>query len=245
MVPKKIHLCWFGGGKFPVEIKMCLESWAKLLPDYEIRLWNARDARAIRCQYIDEALDAQKWAFAADAVRFYAVWKEGGIYMDSDILVMKRFDSYIPERGFATFHEHIDDSIRLQAAFFMGEKGNEFCRRMYEYYDRRPFKQTDGRYDETISPIVMKEVAAGMGWKEEDKLQELDNGTVVYPGHLVTPRNHSVKHHRDAIAWHRIYGSWRKRKLGRRIWLLAKHIAAVGRYTLTHIGSRQQLPPIK
>lgn len=122
MIPKKIHLCWFGGGNFPVEIKICLESWAKILPDYEIRLWNARDARAIGCQYIDEALDAKKWAFAADAVRFYAVWKEGGIYMDSDVMLTKRFDRYIPERGFATVHEHIGDMLQLQAAFFIGEK---------------------------------------------------------------------------------------------------------------------------
>lgn len=245
MIPKKIHLCWFSGGNFPVEIKICLESWAKILPDYEIRLWNARDARAIGCQYIDEALDAKKWAFAADAVRFYAVWKEGGIYMDSDVMLTKRFDRYIPERGFATVHEHIGDILQLQAAFFIGEKDNAFCREMFAYYDERPFIKRDGSYDETISPVVMKETAKRLGWKEEDRLQLLDNNTVVYPGHLVTPRNHGIEHHPDAFAWHRIYGSWRKRKFGRRLELRIKHILAAWRYNLTHIGRRVALPPVK
>lgn len=245
MIPKKIHLCWFGGGNFPVEIKVCLESWAKLLPDYEIRLWNARDARAIGCQYIDEALDAGKWAFAADAVRFYAVWKEGGIYMDSDVMVTRRFDRYIPERGFATVHEHIGDQLQLQAAFFVGEKGNAFCREMFAYYDSRPFKKRDGSYDETISPVVMRETARKLGWKETDTLQILDNNTVIYPGYLVTPRNHGIEHHPDAFAWHRIYGSWRNRKFGRRMELKIKHLWTALRYNIAHIGRNSMLPPAK
>lgn len=245
MIPKKIHLCWFGGGKFPVEIKVCLESWAKILPDYEIRLWNARDARAIGCQYIDEALDARKWAFAADAVRFYALWKEGGIYMDSDIMVLKRFDRYIPERGFATVHEHIGDQLQLQAAFLIGEKGNAFCREMFAYYDARPFKKRDGSYDQTISPVVMMEVARKLGWKEEDKLQLLDKNTIIYEGYFVTPRNHGIEHHEDAFAWHRIYGSWRNRKFGRRIELKIKHLWAALRYNISHLGKKSMLPPAK
>lgn len=245
MIPKKIHLCWFGGGKFPVEIKICLESWAKILPDYEIRLWNARDARAIGCQYIDEALDAQKWAFSADAVRFYAVWKEGGVYMDSDILMLKRFDKYIPEHGFFTVHEHIGHRLQLQAAFFAGEKGNSYCRDLFEYYNSRPFKKSDGTFDETISPVVMLETAIRYGWQHDDCEQHLDNDTIIYPGHLVTPRNHNIEFHPDAFARHRIYGSWRKRKLGRRIELKIKRTLTSWHYYLTHIGRKSKLPPIK
>ena len=105
MIPKLIHLCWFSDDPFPVEIKICLASWRRVLPDYTIRRWTYADAMAIDCDCISEALIAGKWAFAADVVRFYAIYKEGGIYMDSDILLEKRFDSFIPEHGFATFNE--------------------------------------------------------------------------------------------------------------------------------------------
>lgn len=244
MIPKKIHLCWFGGKKFPVEIKICLESWTKILPDYEIRLWNARDARAIGCQYIDEALDAGQWARAADAVRFYAVWKEGGVYMDSDIMLYKRFDRYIPERGFAAVHKLSDNQIRLQPAFFIGEKGNAFCREMLAYYDARPFNKRDGSYDETDATTVMSDIARRSDWTGDDRIHILDNETVVYPSHLVTSR-HFNGCDTEAFACHRTYGSWRKRKPGQRTALTLKHLWASLRYNISHIGNRPNLPPVK
>lgn len=245
MIPKKIHLCWFSGKDFPVEIKRCIESWGKLLPDYEIRLWSERDARAIGCRFINEALDAKKWAFAADAVRFYAVWKEGGIYMDSDILLLKRFDKYIPENGFVTFHEHIGDKIQLQAAFFMGEKGNSFCRDAYGYYSERPFKKADGSFDLTISPVVMKQVAQSIGWQPEDREQRLKGPAVILPGYLVTPSNRCPLHHPDAFARHTIYGSWRTRKFGRRLELFFKHQLSALSYYSAHIIKPAELPSSK
>ena len=85
MPPKIIHLCWFSKDPYPLEIKICLASWKRVLPDYKVRVWTYEDAKAIGCKYIDQALSVRKWAFAADVVRFYAVYKEGGVYMDSDI----------------------------------------------------------------------------------------------------------------------------------------------------------------
>lgn len=79
MIPKIIHLCWFSDDSYPVEIKVCLDTWKHLLTDYKIKLWGYAEAKAIGCAFIDEALEARQWAFAADAVRFYAVLTEGGV----------------------------------------------------------------------------------------------------------------------------------------------------------------------
>lgn len=230
MIPKIIHLCWFSNDPFPVEIKICMASWKRILPDYTVRRWTYEDARAIGCPFIDEALEQKKWAFAADVVRFYAVYKEGGIYMDSDILMKKRFDRFIPAKGFATFHEHIGDRMQLQAAFFMGEKGNSFCKDMFDYYNSRPFIKTDGSLDMVISPVVMLDIARARGYRPEDIEQHLTDGTIIYPGYYVTPCKRNVIVHPDAIALHTIYGSWRKRKLGRKIELYFKHIFNAIRY---------------
>lgn len=232
MIPKIIHLCWFSNDPFPVEIKVCLDSWKRVLPDYEVRRWTYADAKAIGCRFIDEALAAKKWAFAADVVRFYAVYKEGGIYMDSDILVHRRFDRFVPDRGFATFHEHIGDRMQLQAAFFMGEPGNAYCKDVFDYYNSRPFVKPDGSFDMTISPVVMLDMARARGYVPEDVEQHLADNVVIYPGYYVTPCNSRVVVHPDAIALHTIYGSWRHRKLGRRIELFVKHIWRVARYAL-------------
>lgn len=232
MIPKIIHLCWFSNDPFPVEIKICLDSWKRVLPDYEVRRWTYEDAKAIGCRFIDEALAARKWAFAADVVRFYAVYKEGGVYMDSDILIKKRFDRFIPEHGFATFHEHIGQQLQLQAAFLMGEKGNAYCKAVFDYYNLRPFLKPDGTYDLTISPVVMLDMAYARGYKPEDTEQHLEGDVVIYPGYYLTPCNRGVEVHPDAFALHTIYGSWRTRKLGRRIELYVKHLFKVCRYLL-------------
>lgn len=175
MPPKIIHLCWFSKDPYPLEIKICLASWKRVLPDYKVRVWTYEDAKAIGCKYIDQALSVRKWAFAADVVRFYAVYKEGGVYMDSDIYLRKRFDRFIPETGCATFNERWEEGetdYGIQAAFFIGSKGNDFCKEVFEYYQERDFIRPDGSLDQTISPYIMRSVAERRGYvcKEEEHI---------------------------------------------------------------------------
>jgi len=234
MIPKIIHLCWFSNSPYPVEIKVCLDSWKHIIPDYKIRVWDYAAAKAIGCVYIDEALSAKKWAFAADAVRFYAVYAEGGIYMDSDIFIYKRFEALIPQQGFATFNECTHPGQKefgLQAACFMGEKGNEFCKEIFESYNCRHFIKEDGSFDQTISPYIMSGIAQKRGFVYEDREQHLPNNIIIYPTLYLSPTRH-YPHHSEAFGVHHIYGNWRKRKFGRRIERSIKHFYRVIKYTL-------------
>lgn len=77
-VPKIIHLMWFSGDEFPEEIKVCLDTWKRILPDYEIRLWTKEMALQTGYSYVKEAIECKKWAFAADVVRLYALFTYGG-----------------------------------------------------------------------------------------------------------------------------------------------------------------------
>lgn len=233
MIPKTIHLCWFSDDPFPVEIKVCLDSWKRILPDYEVRVWRYADAKAIGMPFIDEALAARKWAFAADVVRFYAVYTEGGVYMDSDIYLYKRFDAFIPTHGFATFNEKIEkeqDVFGLQAAFFIGEKGNAYCKDVLDYYAQRHFTNPDGSFNDTISPYVMVGIAEKYGFRYVDETQHLD-GITIYPTRHLAPRKRFAVLD-DTFATHRVYGSWRKRKFGRNVELKLKHVWHVVRYSL-------------
>lgn len=236
MIPKLIHLCWFSGDKYPVEIKVCLDSWKRKLPDYQVKLWTYDDVKSLEITFLQQALQNRKWAFAADVVRFYAVYYYGGVYMDSDIFINRNIDFLLPENGFATFNEkNREDKIRfgLQAAFFMGEKGNKFCKDMLDYYSSHSFLQEDGSFDMTMSPFVMLEIAEkNYGYKNIDIEQHLE-GLTVYPTYLCSPGN-SFPHHPDRVGVHRIYGSWVKKKLGRRIELKAKHVWHVVRYFFFH-----------
>lgn len=225
MIPKTIHLCWFSTDPYPVEIKVCLNSWKQILPDYTIKLWTYKDAQAIGIPYVNEALSARKWAFAADVVHFYAVYTEGGVYMDSDILLKKRFDEFISPQGFTAFIEAPNPSLPkfgLQAAFFIGEKGNSFCKAMLDYYIQHSFIQPDGTFDQTISPFIMANIAEKSGFVYRDEDQKLKDLTI-YATRYVSPCN-SYPHKPEAFAIHQIYGSWRKRKFGRKLEIQIKHI---------------------
>lgn len=216
---------------------MCLDTWHRIIPDYQIKVWDYDMAKAIGIPFIDEALEEHRWAFAADAVRFYAVWKEGGVYMDSDILLLKRFDDLVQETGMTLFNDTMEKGI--QAAFFIGEAGNSFCKDLLDYYRVRHYRQDDGSQDNTISPQIMAKVAERYGYKRVDTFQNLES-IRVYPTRYVVPRKRWPISD-ISIAQHQIYGSWRKRKLGRKIDLYINHLWNIIKYNRNQFLQRSLL----
>ena len=229
MIPKIIHYCWFGGKPLPELAQKCISSWKKYCPDYEIKEWNESNFDLNSCDYVREAYEAKKWAFITDYVRLYAMVTEGGIYMDSDMLLKKRFDEFIPEHGFATFNE-CWGTVLLQAAFLIGEQGNSFCEEVFSYYKQRHFLLPDGSFDMLISPKIMVMVAEKRGYKREDIEQHLGEDVVIYPGCYVSPCKKIQ--YPEAFACHQVYGSWRKHRFGRKVERFLKHAYLVIRFAL-------------
>ena len=95
MIPKKIHYCWFGGNPLPNDAKLCIESWKKYCPDYEIIEWNESNFDFKECQYAKEAYEAKKWAFVSDYARFKILYDNGGLYFDVDVEIVQALDNII------------------------------------------------------------------------------------------------------------------------------------------------------
>ncbi len=94
MIPKKIHYCWFGPAPLPKLVKRCMATWREVMPDYEICLWN-EDNSPMDHPFVQQAYAAKKYAFVADYVRFWALHNFGGVYLDTDMYVIKRFDDLL------------------------------------------------------------------------------------------------------------------------------------------------------
>ena len=156
MIPKKIHFCWLSGDEYPPLIKHCIETWHKVLPDYEIVLWDTKRFDIDSVQWVKEAFEARKYAYAADYIRLYAVFTEGGIYLDSDVEVLKPFDDLLKFKAFIGF-EAATQSI--EAAIFGAEAGCEWCARAMEFYNDRHFVVDDrGGVDLSITaPNVVRQ----------------------------------------------------------------------------------------
>lgn len=95
MIPKKIHYFWFGKKTKPKIVRECIASWKTHLPDYEIIEWNESNIEYIDCYYARHTLTNKHWAFLTDYLRLRYLYEYGGIYMDTDMLVLKNFDALL------------------------------------------------------------------------------------------------------------------------------------------------------
>lgn len=154
MIPKKIHFCWFSGDKYPALIEHCIKSWEKHLPDYEIKLWNFDSFPKDKSDWVREAVENKKYAFAADYIRAYALYTEGGIYLDSDVEVLKSFNPLL-DRPYFIGHEK---QALIEAAVIGSEKGNPLFKKLLDYYSDRRFVKSDGSLDIKPLPEILKSI---------------------------------------------------------------------------------------
>lgn len=99
MIPKIIHFVWFGGEK-PKEVLDCIDSWKKCCPDYEIREWNEQNCSFCNCDFLKEALALRKFAFASDVIRLAVLSRFGGIYLDTDVRLLRSFEAFLGNKSF-------------------------------------------------------------------------------------------------------------------------------------------------
>ena len=95
MIPKKIHYCWFGKNPLPADVKKCIESWKKYCPDYEIIEWNESNFDITQNPFMKAAYENKAWAFVSDYARLKVVYDNGGIYLDTDVELLKSLDSLL------------------------------------------------------------------------------------------------------------------------------------------------------
>ena len=104
-IPKVIHYCWFGNNPKPKVIQNCIESWKKNCPDYEIKEWNESNYDVNKTKYTQLAYESKKYAFLTDYVRLDVLYNEGGIYMDTDVKLIKPIDDLVEKGNFMSFEK--------------------------------------------------------------------------------------------------------------------------------------------
>lgn len=185
MIPKVIHYCWFGGNKLPESAEKYIESWKKFCPDYEIKEWNESNFD-INCNlYVKEAFEAKKWAFITDYVRLHALVAEGGIYMDTDVEVIKSLDDFLHLRAFSGFENAEDIPTGIMGC----EKGFQLFNEMLHSYDNRHFKLEDGNYDVTTNVVTITEFCKKQGFIPNNCMQTVE-GFTIYPKDWFCPKDY-------------------------------------------------------
>ena len=155
MIPKIIHYCWMSNNAYPKDIQRYINSWKKLLPDYKIILWNTNTFNLNDSIWVKEAYKAKKYAFCADYIRLYALYNYGGIYLDSDVEVLKSYNDLLELPYFIG----LESKQYFEAATIGSEPHNPFIGECLKHYENRHFIKENGEMDNIVMPKIMMGVA--------------------------------------------------------------------------------------
>lgn len=196
MIPKIIHYVWVGNNPKPKDIKKCMKTWKKHLKDYKIIEWNESNFDISSHPFVKKAYEAKKWAYVSDYIRMYAIYNYGGIYLDTDVLVLENFDKFLNNKVFVGFER---ENYPFTAVFG-AEKKNKFIKKLLDYYDNLDAYNFDFENNNTIS--VSNILINEYGCSKENKEQLLKDGIKVYKDDvLCNPSKNSTAVHIFTGTW--------------------------------------------
>lgn len=204
MIPKIIHYCWFGGEK-PEFVKNYISGWQKMCPDYEIKEWNENNFDIQEYTFSRDAYKEKKWAFVSDFVRFSVLEEYGGVYLDTDVELIKGLSSLEEECAFVGF-----EVSGVGSAIIGCDKNNKIIQAIAARYKKTSFYLDDGKLNLLTSPDYINEELEKYGFKRINQLQRINDMTV-YPSNYFYPYNSDTLKYqttKETIGIHHFDGSW-------------------------------------
>ena len=211
MIPKIIHYCWFGRGEMPQLAKDCIASWHKYMPDWEYKLWNEDNFDVNSVPYVKEAYEAKKYAFVTDYVRLYALYTEGGVYMDTDVEALKSYEDLLTLKAFtgyegSKYRPPVTGTIASEA-------GGIWVKDQLGEYDGAHFLKEDGSFDMTTNTVRISSSMKKMGFVQDGKYQVFKD-MHIFPTDFFCPRQTTgeLLISQNTYCDHHFMGTWNDRK---------------------------------
>lgn len=207
MIPRTIHYCWFGGGEMPPMARDCIASWHRLMPDWNYRLWNEETFDVHSTPYTAEAYAAGKMAFVTDYVRLWALEREGGVYMDTDVEVLKPLDDLLHLKAFTGYEgsKHKPPVTGLMAS----EAHGAWVTEQLGAYDGLHFRLPDGSFDTTTNTQRISSIMKANGFVCDGRQQQYKDITI-FPSDYFCPRQTTGEYllTDNTYCDHHFMGSW-------------------------------------
>ena len=206
MIPKKIHYCWFGRGEMPELARKCIASWKKYLPEYEIKEWNEDNFDINSYPYVREAYENRRYAFVTDVVRLHALYYEGGVYMDTDVEVLKPLDSILNYEIVSGF----ESETQIPTGLMASHPKMPFMLELLQDYDNLHFVKTDGTLDLTTNVDRITQHCQKYGIILNNTYQTV-NGFTFLPKDYLCPKSYEdgkIRLTENTLVIHHFAGSW-------------------------------------
>lgn len=207
MIPKIIHYCWFGKGEMPDMAKRCIDSWHFYMPEYEYKLWNEDNFDVNSVPYVKEAYETKKYAFVTDYVRLFALFKEGGIYMDTDVEILKPLDALLSLTGFTGYEG--SKTLPPVTGIMASEAGGEWVKEQLDAYSGIHFINQDGTMDTTTNTKRISRIMRENGFVQNGEYQ-VYKGMHIFPVDYFCPRQSTGEYFLSENTYcdHHFMGSW-------------------------------------
>lgn len=174
MIPKIIHYCWLGESKKSPLINKCMKSWKKYLPDYQIKEWNESNI-ALDHPYLKEAHSQKLWSRMSNLIRLQALYADGGLYLDTDVEVVKSFNPLLDQGCFLGFQRRERHKDWLNNAILGSVPKHPFVKRCMDFLVQECARDKVFY----VQPELTTKVLINMGLKEYGG-QKID-GVQLYP----------------------------------------------------------------
>ena len=213
-IPHVIHYCWFGNAELGELEEKCLASWAQFCPDYAIERWNESNFDVTCNDFVAGAYQNKKWAFVSDYARFKILYERGGVYLDTDVELVKSLNSLVGGGAYLGYETDPDEVAGKNGTLAAGlgmafPAGHPFLARVLDVYESVPFPDEGNLGDYTVVRVVTKLL-------EEDGLRPILDGQVV-DGVTLLPRRYlnpmdrftgSIEVGPDTVSIHHYSASW-------------------------------------
>ncbi len=218
-IQKNIHYCWFGGHELPEKEQKCIASWKKYLPGYKITLWNEDTVDLSECVYAQQAYERKQYAFVSDYVRAKVLYEFGGLYLDTDVKILKSFSNLLETAGGIVGFER---KAFIGTAVIACQAKNSCIKELLDYYETHNFVQRDGSHDNIANVSILTDIMRNYGLKLNGEGQCVKEFTVYnrewfYPKKL---NDNEFLITENTVAVHMCSNSWmtdRERKRGKNI----------------------------
>ena len=198
-IPKIIHCCWFGGNPMPPLLLQCMQSWKVFCPDWTVMLWNEETFNVESHPFTSSAYRAKKYAFVSDYVRAWALFNQGGVYLDTDVELKHSLNEFCHHDGFSGF-----ESVGIPFTALWGSiPQHNLAKHVLDYYHDKTYQHgAEPPNTGWISKLIAEKYQIDIWCDQHQSGSDGFNTFDVYPSShfcLDLPMNY---------ASHHFYGSW-------------------------------------